>query len=354
MPSSLVLLSVLWFSPLSAQAWRVDPKPVTSIGTSDMSGSELLKVTSAHRLSDGRIVVTNGDPREVRIFNRDGKLLSRFGRSGQGPGEFGYAIELLPTAGDSILVWDLGNRRRVLYRPDGTVLEQFVDPAGSAVMGPVGLFRRTLARMRPREENSCVKQAIAALPVPPIGTIRELFADDAGRIWTRENGGASWGVHGVDGRPLGAVMLPVGMELFQAGKDFVLGRTTDNDGFDHVLLLRATLPSAPPGRRLCVTPPQDTMPVSKIVAAATKTDMRNAMVAFEAYYSDHGKYPTSVADLKGFRMSEPDDGVFVVSRVGAGGYVFGIFNRKTLYMCLVGVGDGIPAGWPNGVLMCGW
>jgi hypothetical protein len=354
MRNRLILISLVSFSPLPAQTWRVDPKPVTSIGASDMSGSELLKVSSAHRLADGRIAVTNGDPREVRIFSKDGKLLSRFGRSGQGPGEFGYAIELLPTGGDSILVWDLGNRRRVLYGPDGTVLTQFVDPAGTAAMGPVGLFRRTLARMRPREENSCVKQAIAALPLPPIGTIRELFTDDAGRIWTREGWKAEWAVHTVAGRSLGVVVLPQGMELFQAGKDFVLGRITDEDGFEHVRLFRATLPSAPSAHRPCITPPQDTVPVSRIVAAATKTDMRNAMTAFEAYYSEHGKYPTSVDDLKGFRMSEPDDGVFAVSRVGAGGYVFGIFNRKTTYMCLVGVGDGIPEGWPNGVLQCGW
>lgn len=287
MRSSLILLSVMSFSSLSAQAWRVDPKPVTSIGTADMSGSELLKVSSARRLADGRIVVTNGEPREVRVFGKDGVFLTRFGRTGKGPGEFGYSIDLLPTSGDSILLWDPGNRRTLLYQADGMLLKEATDPAGTS-SSQMGLFRRTLARMRPREENSCVKQAIAALPVPPIGTIREMFVDEAGRIWSRENGGTSWAIHTVDGRSLGGVRLPVGMELFQAGKDFVLGRTTDNDGFDHVQLLHAVLPSAPPTSRPCITPPQDTVPVSAIIVAATKTDMRNGMTVFEAYHSKHG------------------------------------------------------------------
>ena len=354
MRSSLMLLSVLSFSSLSAQTWRVDPKPVISIGTSDLSGSELLKVTSAHRLADGRIVVTNGDPREVRVFGKDGKLLSRFGRPGKGPGEFGYSIALLPTAGDSIVVWDFGNRRRLLFQSDGKLVKETSDPAGTSAAGQLTVFRRTLVRFGSRGQNACLLQAIAALPRVNDPVLREVFADEAGRVWSRSGSGATWALHTEAGQSLGTVTLPAGMELFQAGKDFVLGRTTDDDGFDHVRLLRATLPPAPSTRQGCVTPPPDTTMASKIVAAATKTDMCNAITASEAYFADHATYPASFEAMKevGYQMSKAAyEGDLVVLRSSATGYRYAIFHRKSTYMCLVDVGGG---GWMDGVLMCGF
>lgn len=354
MRSVLALLLLVPCSSLSAQTWRVDPKPVTSIGASDMSGSELLKVSSALRLADGRIVVTNGDPREVRVFSKDGKLLSRFGRPGKGPGEFGYAIALLPTAGDSIVVWDFGNRRRLVYQPDGKLVKEISDPAGASAAGQVTIFRRTLARFGSRGNNACLLQAIDALPPVRGAVLREVFADEAGRVWSRDGGGAAWALHTMAGRSLGTVTLPVGMELFQAGKDFVLGRTADQDGFDHVQLLRATLPPASSARQPCVTPPPDTTMAAKVAAAATKTDMRNALTAFEAYFANHATYPSTFDALKdtGYRMSGAAyEGDFVVLRSSATGYRFAIFHRKSTYMCLVEVGGG---GWMDGVLMCGW
>jgi hypothetical protein len=355
MRTPLILLMLVSTGPLSAQSWRVDPKPITAIGSADLSGSELLKVTSARRLSDGRILVTTGDPREVRVFGKDGKLLSRFGRGGEGPGEFGYEIDLIPTASDSILVWDIAKRRVMVFQADGTLLKESVVPSGTSAQIPIGIYRRTLARIRPRDDNSCVQQAIAALPQAPPTQIRELFADGSWRIWTRDNGGAVWSLHTVTGRPLGAITLPTGFELLEAGRDFVLGRTTDADGFDHLAVYHATLPPAQPLQQKCVTPARDTMPVSKLVGAAMRTDMRNAVAAFEGYHSKNGRYPTSIDEIKGqYTMSTPYEGSFVVTRVGAGSFSFAIFDKKTTMMCVIAVGDGIPAGWPNGNLMCGW
>jgi hypothetical protein len=318
-----------------------------------MSGSELLKVSSAHRLSDGRIVVTNGDPREVRVFGQSGKLQSRFGRAGKGPGEFGYAIALLPAGGDSILVWDFGNRRKLLYQPDGKLIKETSDPAGVSAAAQVSIFQRTRVRLGSRGDNACIRLAIAAMP--PIGgpTLREAFADEAGRIWSRAGEGATWALYTVAGRSLGTVTLPARIELFQAGKDFILGRTTDDDGFDHVLLLRATLPSAPNGNPACTMPPLDTTMAAKIAGAATKTDMRNAMTAAEMYFAQHATYPATFDALKEtrYQMSKAAyDGDFVVLHANANGYAFAIFHRKSSYMCLVEVGGG---GWMDGVLMCG-
>ncbi len=352
----LTMLLMCTASAISAQTWRMDAKPLVEIGSSDMSGSELLKVSSGRRLPDGRIVVTNGDPREVRVFAKDGKLLAQFGKAGAGPGEFSYAITLLPAGGDSILVWDVGHRRRLLYRADGTLLNEVTDPTATGIATPMALVRRTLARTRPHDANSCVLQAIAAIPPVPPASIRELFIDEVGRVWTRDNGALSWALHTVAGKSLGTIILPRGLEILQAGKDFVLGRTTDDDGFDHVQLLHASLPALPATRSRCVAPAQDTLPVSKVAAAALKTDMRNGMTAFEAYHAKHGVYPSSLAQLDElhYKMSEPTDADFVITMAGAGSFVFGLFDRKSTYACVVAVGDGIPTGWINGTLTCGW
>lgn len=353
MRSSLLLLSALSFSPLSAQTLRVDPKPVTSIGSSDMSGSELLKVTSARRLPDGRIVVTNGEPREVRVFGKDGKLLSRFGKAGQGPGEFGYAIDLVQTRGDSIVIWDRGNRRTLTYQADGKLLSEVADPTGQGVVGQMAVVRRTLARTRPNGDNACVMQAIAALPPSPPRTIRELFLDEAGRAWARENGKGAWALTTIDGRPLGTIALPAGLEVFQAGKDFVLGRTIDEDGFDHLVVLHVTLPTVPGQQKGCATPAPTANPLSEATVSAIKMDMRNLLSVFEFVHRKNKAYPTSLEALN-FKTSPDHDGEIVIGPGAAGYFTVAIFDRKTTYACVVAMGTGIPAGWQNGYIMCGW
>ena len=49
---------------------------------------ELFRVTSAVFLPDGTLAVANAGTSEILFFNRDGERIRRYGREGEGPGEF--------------------------------------------------------------------------------------------------------------------------------------------------------------------------------------------------------------------------------------------------------------------------
>ena len=54
------------------------------------------------------------------MFSRDGEFLRAIGRRGEGPGEFVDPVELGVLAGDTLVVWDWGSGRVVLFGPDGS------------------------------------------------------------------------------------------------------------------------------------------------------------------------------------------------------------------------------------------
>ena len=80
----------------------------------------LFQVEDLDRMEDGRIVVVNRSSRQLLMFSRDGEFLRAIGRRGEGPGEFVDPIELAVIAGDSIVVWDWGSGRLVLFGSDGS------------------------------------------------------------------------------------------------------------------------------------------------------------------------------------------------------------------------------------------
>src|SRR5688572_1445029 len=62
-----------------APTWRVDTVPSVVIGDGRSPDHELDRVRHALRLIDGRIVVTNGRPLELRVYDSSGAFLSRIG-----------------------------------------------------------------------------------------------------------------------------------------------------------------------------------------------------------------------------------------------------------------------------------
>jgi hypothetical protein len=76
-----------------------------------------------------------------------------------------------------------------------------------------------------------------------------LHADAEGNVWARhrrygaDDGTAGAGayeyfVFGAGGRHLGTIELPAGLEVYQIGTDFVLGKVRDELGVDYVQLYR--------------------------------------------------------------------------------------------------------------------
>jgi hypothetical protein len=106
--------------------WTLPSQPVVEIGA--VEGDEayqLSNVSSALRLSDGRIVVANTGTNEVRVYDKTGRHLVTMGRKGEGPGEFAGLGRVILGAGDTLLAYD-GNLKRIsLFTPEGVFVRSF-------------------------------------------------------------------------------------------------------------------------------------------------------------------------------------------------------------------------------------
>jgi hypothetical protein len=106
----------------AAAAWSVDEAPLLEIGVENGPPEYLFsQVEGALRLPDGRMVVADAGSREIRFFDADGRFQSTSGRRGDAPGEYRQIIALGYGPGDSIWVFDYGNRRFTVLTGDGEV-----------------------------------------------------------------------------------------------------------------------------------------------------------------------------------------------------------------------------------------
>lgn len=80
---------------------------------------EFSRVRYGVRLGDGRLVVADGDSRTLRFFGADGALQHTTGRDGSGPGEFRSITYMNRWLGDSVLVWDVQQRRLSVFDQTG-------------------------------------------------------------------------------------------------------------------------------------------------------------------------------------------------------------------------------------------
>jgi hypothetical protein len=69
-------------------------------------------LVGATRLPDGKTRVADRGDYSLKLFARDGKLVKKLGRKGEGPAEFGYLARMY-RCGDQILTWDIQNGYRV-------------------------------------------------------------------------------------------------------------------------------------------------------------------------------------------------------------------------------------------------
>ncbi len=115
--------------------WALGNAPATDIGVLDGPPEyQLDEVTSAVRLSDGRIVIANNGSKELRFFDAEGRYLRSAGGAGEGPGEFQTIRGLYRLPGDSLLVWDARSKRVSVIGPHGEFARSFQPE------GPTGMF----------------------------------------------------------------------------------------------------------------------------------------------------------------------------------------------------------------------
>lgn len=114
--------------------WRLERLlTLGSVGTlGEPAPDEFGLVSSAIWGPGDRVYVADQMNAEVRVFNLDGSLALRFGRHGEGPGEFG-SLYSLAWVGDTLLGLDLGVGRLALFDTQGEWLGQ--RPLSGSVTG---------------------------------------------------------------------------------------------------------------------------------------------------------------------------------------------------------------------------
>jgi hypothetical protein len=86
-------------------------------------------VSAVVRSADGRIFVADRDA-TIRIYDAEGKHISGFGGSGEGPGEFRFLRTMFSYRGDSILAADAALRRISVFDSQGKFGRSFPNPVG--------------------------------------------------------------------------------------------------------------------------------------------------------------------------------------------------------------------------------
>jgi hypothetical protein len=102
---------------------------------------------------------------------------------------------------------------------------------------------KATASMAPAAMREAMVQQLAAIPVPDrLPAISALFVDTEGLVWiqTTPPGGKTLDflVMRDDGRVVAKAQVPMGITLFEIGRDYVLGSYTDAADEMHVALYR--------------------------------------------------------------------------------------------------------------------
>lgn len=112
---------------------------VFHLGAPVMTAAEpLSRVAGLAELADGRFLVSDSKERSLHLASRDGRTVSPLGTKGEGPLEFRWPFGIVRGAGDTLLVYDSGNRRYLKVDAAGRI-------AGEQVVPPIFLTRGGLA-----------------------------------------------------------------------------------------------------------------------------------------------------------------------------------------------------------------
>lgn len=112
------------------QGWTVDTVPTLDIPGADTARG-FGSITALARLADGRVVLAESSPAFLRYFAADGRPLYQVGRPGQDVVTFESVLMLAPLPGDSLLVFDVGRQRALLFDPNGAPSAAFLLPRDS-------------------------------------------------------------------------------------------------------------------------------------------------------------------------------------------------------------------------------
>ncbi len=347
-PVRLVVLGLVAFSlPLASQAGRsIKVTTVATFGGAlDDPALELNGVSGAIRTDDGRFVVVNNKPSEVRVYAPSGRIESVIGRVGEGPGEFrGGAPILRHWPGDSVLVFSQGSRRWMLFSLDAKLVREWQlgedeqRPFGAQLVG--GAF--TLNNLG--DGSTCLNPLIRRL-APATGPLHQGMIDEDGRIWLRRADADLWRVHSPGGELIGTIDLP-GFVPTSLQDDHLVGVREDSDGFLHVVAITTQLP----GSRVTMGDCSDPLPQGSR-GSEIRSLLRNMLTGAEMHFANYRRYPRDIKEVPGLQAPPGIEAAFT-SRPDGNGYAASAWESASGFRCLISVGYAIRL-LPDGVIACG-
>lgn len=121
------------------EGWRLSTEPTLQIGLEEGPAEyQFVRVEGVVRLPDGRIVVADAGSWEIRLFAMEGAFLTASGRRGDAPGEYRQIAGLGYGPGDSLWVYDFGNRRFTILTADGELVRTMNLGGALSAVGAVG------------------------------------------------------------------------------------------------------------------------------------------------------------------------------------------------------------------------
>jgi hypothetical protein len=138
--ASAIMFFCTWVpSSLAAQ----QEIPVVSIGAPIIEYSEpFTQIGGLEEMPGARLLVTDFRERRIGILDLENDEFRQIGRTGQGPREYERPHSIVRLGGDTLAVYDLGNRRFLRVNPDGSLGSTFPGP-GVLLQGPQSQPRGT-------------------------------------------------------------------------------------------------------------------------------------------------------------------------------------------------------------------
>ena len=236
-------------SPSAARAFLVAPMGNSMLGMAALGGGlrgppgAMIQVTMQYAIYD-----TTGTRQRV-IFEIPER--PRIVHAYQGVTHYPYVpLTAAPIvlATDSVIYLIRGDAPEIeVWSPAGTLVRKFTWPAKRVATADVwAKYRQAeMAGMTSDRDRTLYGHFYEmTLPLPRyVPLARGMLSDPAGNLWIERyrlpgEKKVEWDVLNPRGRPLGTVVMPEGLQVFQIGSDFVLGRVRDSLDVEMVRLYR--------------------------------------------------------------------------------------------------------------------
>jgi hypothetical protein len=351
-----------------------------------VSGDEsqqLSRVVGAVTLSDGGIVVLDGDSRELRFFDASGAHQLTVGGRGEGPGEFRFPGHLSRMAGDTLRVLDMASDRHSFFAPDGAFLRAEPAPwtseaGASADTAGADPFPTDdwvygwnwISSPLPPGDRGGVVAALAA--IPPADTtvdVRRVVVTDDGMLWTTSSAElpdspAAWSIYHPDGRLVATLETPARFRPFEIASGHILGVRLDALDVEFVTrfgLDRRANGGRTPGLAALRGRGPAVYPVLPEEAfEEIRLTQRSLATLQEIYYSNNYGYTANWDSLEATRLRYRNGALApmpaslrsTIVVADERGWVGIFMHRPSGTTCAVGSGASGPPGWSDGRLRC--